>query len=319
MDSSGAGASFEFDHQRTAVAKHHSQFILEYVDHALYIFIDVVDTNLNPYYTGVFLTIPKPAASSRTLVETEFEYFVQKGDSVAVWVQGDAQLLGSVTPFAILGFKVLPTGTPLSSVGLDTFFTSPPHPKVEPSIYNRFPFNNIMNTIAQRPISFENQLNILHSGNTSGIYGRSLTQSDYNARLSAMENRASLYRDGSVYLFSQQKTEGTFLDVSSLFQNTRTLETQYHWKGVHVNAGAILNVETLDQHNMPSIVDYLSLDLHDPIATLEMIDNISEIMVDRCQFRFATIRHDLDPDIQFKSVNLFFSHKYIRIFAIWAS
>lgn len=276
------------------------------------IFIDVVDTNLNPYYTGVFLTIPKPAASSRTLVETEFEYFVQKGDSVAVWVQGDAQFLGAVTPFAILGFKVLPTGTPLSLVApQDPFYTSPLRAKVEPSLYNRFPFNNILNTIAQQPIQLEDQFRILRSGAT-GIYGRSLTPSDYNTRLfSNSENRALAHQDGFAYLFSHEKTEeGTFLDVSLSFRNTRILETQYHWKGVLVSSTKSISVDKLVQHDMPAQMDFLSFDLVD----LSVFETLLPVF-SHFQFGFASIRHNDDPDARARTREVMLSHGYTRLFA----
>ena len=291
------------------------------------VYIDVVDSNLNPYYTGVFLTITKPAASSRTLIETEFEYYVQKGDSVAVWVQGDGQFFGSVTPFAILGFKVLPTGTALTSVSHDPFYLhTPSRPKVEPSLYNRFPFNNILNSIVQSPIQFEDQLKILRSSpNPSiGIYGRNLTFLDYNARLQSMnENRSSVYQDGYAYVFSNQKTNGTFVDISTSYWNTLILETHYSWKGILVGTNEPLSERPysthtlgplsqmiLDQHGMPSNIDYLSFDLDDPLPVFE--DFIP--VLPYTKFGFITMRHNDDPNVRSRTREVLFSYGYSKIF-----
>lgn len=292
------------------------------------IYIDVVDTNLNPYYTGVFLTITKPANSSRTLIETEFEYFVRKGDSVAVWVQGDGQFLGSVTPFAILGFKVLPTGTPLTSATQDPFYLHKPlRAKVEPSVYNRFPFNNIMNSIAQRPIQFEDQLKILRSSSlksSAGIYGRKLTSADYQARLSSSnENRPSAFQDGFAYVFSNQKTNGTFVEFSSTYWNTLTLETQYHWKGILIGptqplSGRPLSLHTTEplspmifgQHEMPQNIDYLALDADDLLPVFEDFIPVFQY----AKFGFVSLRHNDDESARNRTRDVMLSDGYSKLF-----
>lgn len=295
------------------------------------IYIDVVDTNLNPYYTGVFLTITKPAANSRTFIEAEFEYYVQKGDSVAVWVEGDNGGTGSastqsVTPFLILGYKVLPTGVPLTSIFHDpSYLHAPPRPKVEPSPYNRFPFNNIMNSIAQRPIQFQDQLKILNSSTPStGIYGRKLTPADYHARLSFFnKNRANAFQDIFAYCFSNQKTNGTFVDFSKLYWNTLTLETQYPWKGILVGENEPLSkrpysVHTvgplsqmiLDEHEMPSNIDYLSFDLDDPLPVFE--DFI--LVLQYIKFGFMTMRHNNNDEVRIRTRDVMLSHGYSKIF-----
>lgn len=255
------------------------------------IFIDVVDTNLNPYYTGVFLTIPKPASNSRTFVETQFEYYVQKGDSVAVWVQGDAQFLGSITPFAILGFRVLPTGTPLPSTQPSSLYASEPYP-------TSGPFFNM-------------------------LYGVSMRASDYNTRLlSAAENRSSAYQDGFAYFFSNQKTEGTFVDISESFRNTQTLETDYQWKGVLVgptSADRILSIQVspnalspdlLTQYEMPTHIDFLSFDLKDVFPAFDTLIPV----LSHFQFGFATIRHNDDPNVRMETRDSMLVHGYTRVF-----
>lgn len=270
------------------------------------VLIDVLDTNYSVYYTGFYMDVPAPTSSTtdRVFAEKEFEYFVRKGDSVGVWVESRIVQLNTASAFAVLGFKVLPPQTSSLSYTSDmkSTLTNP-----------YFPFHSIMNLFTNRPTNIHDQLAILRSApSSSDIYGRTLTPQDFEERSQTSDVVVS--HAEMAFFFSGNNPNRWYMDVSLSFKNTQLMESRYKWQGLQVGTDTILSLETLDQHNVPSVVDYLSFDISDPTTALGMLDSIAEIMVARCKFRFATIRHDLDQDIQFKSAHLFYTHQYIRIF-----
>lgn len=288
------------------------------------VLIDVVDTNLVVYYTGFYMDVPAPSSNTigRVFVEQDFEYFVRKGDSVGVWVQDNVLVSGSIAPYAVLGYKILPPQTLLSSPSMFQGLK-----QMLPTSYNRFPFNNIMNSMANRPTNINDQIAFLRSAKTSSeIYGRSMTTYDFEARLNM--NRSSVDHAGIALFFSKNKPDGWYIDLSSSFNNTEKMETQYNWKGIlmgpteptdqrsssfYVNEN-FLSPDIITQCNLSSsIVDYLSIDIDDPTHVFEIIEKFTPVL-DQYKFSFVTVRHDFNQDIQSKAAYLLFSYGYTRIF-----
>lgn len=286
------------------------------------ILIDVLDTNLVVYYTGFYMDVPAPTSNTigRVFAEQEFEYFVRKGDCVGVWVQDNLLVSGSMTAYAVLGFKVLPPQALLT----ETYTQNIKQTTAATSSYNRFPFNNIMNSMANRPQNIYDQLAVLRSAKSSSeIYGRPLTIYDFDARY----NNFSVTHAEIAFFFSKSNKNGWYIDISSSFEKTENLETKYKWQGILIGKSELeeprplsfyiaddaLSLEAIEQYHVPLVVDYLSLDINDPLIFLDTIEKFTPI-INHHTFRFISVRHDLNQDIQCKAAYLFFSYGYTRIF-----
>lgn len=145
--------------------------------------LDVIDQNLNPFFTGISYDIVAASSNSCTLFQSQFEYYLRKGDSVGIYVNGSAsESNGGVSIYATLGFRIIPSSLLLTNFTNTTKMVSLRNSSV--SIYNRFPFNKIMNFHRRFPISFEEQLEMLRlkQFSTEKLYGRKLTTQDYELR-----------------------------------------------------------------------------------------------------------------------------------------
>lgn len=281
------------------------------------VLIDVLDTNLVVYYTGFYMDVPAPTSNTigRVFAEQEFEYFVRKGDCVGVWVQDNLLVSGSMTAYAVLGFKVLPPQALLT-----TFYT-----QGSTSTYNRFPFNNIMNSMANRSTNIYDQLAVLRSAKSSfEVYGRPMTTRDLDTRYSS----ETIDHAETAFFFSKKKIDGWYVDISSSFNNTQNMGNRYKWRGILIGKSElddprplsfyimddVFSVEIMLLNNIPSVVEYLSLDISDDATMcLDILDKFPPIL-DQFTFSFISVRHDLNQDIQWKAAYLFFSHGYTRIF-----
>lgn len=284
------------------------------------IVLDVMDTLLNTYYTGVLLEIPSPSANSRNFVETVFEYPVFKGDAAGVYVVGSTDTLGTISVFATLGYKMLPPPSVMSATPSTTYsrFQSIHE---EPQ-HNRFPFNNIMNTQRQAPLHFEDKLRMLSSSppqiNRSQIYGQKLTFYDYDRRLSPLQK--SSLNPGQPNEFSGAFSKqdiiasllcgggGYYIDFSSSDHNDTTeLAEAYTWKGILIGRDkperplslCIQAVEDMDyfdifsQNNVPPYIDYLSLDVRETGWAQDTLQNFAPIILNgHYRFGVIVVRHD---------------------------
>lgn len=285
------------------------------------VLIDVLDTNLVVYYTGFYMEVPAPTSKTigKAFAEQQFEYFVRKGDCVGVWVDSSV-FSGTNTAYAVLGFKVLPPQALLTNIYIQNLKQAS-----DTSSFNRFPFNNIMNSMANRPQNIYDQIAILRSAKSSSeIYGRPLTANDFDARY----NNLSVDHAAIAFFFSKRKEDGWYIDMSSSsFEKTENMESKYKWQGILIGkseldnprplsfyiADDLLSLETIGQYHVPSVVDYLSFDISDPLVFLDVFEKFTSI-VDNHMFRFITVRHDLNYDIQSRAAHLFFSYGYTRIF-----
>jgi hypothetical protein len=276
-----------------------------------YISLDVVDTNSNPFFTGISYNIIKPASNSQTFYESQFEYFVKKGDSVGVYVSGTSQFQGGVSVYAVLGYRIIPPSLLSSEFPLKTSFRA----QSERSPYNRFPFNSIMNFHAQVPIRFEDQLEII-SSHQENLYGRSLTKEDYDLRCVLPRTGSSAKQDAIVFLLNNYKQNGYYIDFSIERQNTFLLEKDYGWKGLVLNPLEQNNNDykiVLSQQEIPSVVDYLSFDWEDGQETLQLFEMFFPIL-DSYQFHVLTIRHENDPNVQSRTGNILLLYQYVILF-----
>lgn len=259
-------------------------------------FLDVMDTNLAVYYTGVYFEVPA-SSSGRGFVENQFEYLVRKGDSVAVYIQRNPTLFGASTAFATLGFKVAPP----QSLTSTRFMSSITPMLSSPTTVNRFPANGILSSIANRPTHIMEQLERLQAGQP--IHGRPLTPHDYQTRMKAGRTYDDLEK--VLMFFFGEKRDGSFVDISSStsFNNSQRLQQDYGWQGIQVSHDDIgsMVVET--------DADYLSLD-RCPVPAFEAF---APTLATR-KFGFVTVGHDGDGDAQSVIGNALQYHGYARIF-----
>lgn len=317
-----------------------------------YISLEVLDTELNTFFTGISYNVIEPSPDSRTVFETQFEYYLKKGDSVGLYISGTAGSpggpeRGGLAVYATLGYRVIPP-TLLSSM-------TRPHSKflnktLQMPRYNRFPFNNLMNFQSKFPISFEDQLEIISTRDSKNIYGRPLTEKDYQLRMEL--NKPSVAycilvgpdyifnpfttakQDATTFLFTNQKQEGYFIDFSPQHQNTLVLEIQKQWKGFLFGtdqektllyqeqrpssfyfANDLVQVDyqqVLSELDAPKYIDYLSFDL-DSMKMAHLYNNFLHVF-EEYEFGFITLRHDGDYNIQSRLGNILITHQYIRIF-----
>lgn len=118
------------------------------------------------------------------------------------------------------------------------------------------------------------------------------------------------------------KTNGTFIDIGcstpKYISNTYLLETQYSWRGIGIDIEELtetngdswsqlrpntaliiqdaLNIDYIklfQLHNMPKIIDYLSLDLEPPELTLQCL---FKIPFHEYKFRIITFETDAYRD-----------------------
>jgi hypothetical protein len=285
----------------------------------------VMDSNMNTFFTGVSYAITEPSSNSRTFLESQFEYYVKKGDSVGVYVSGTSQAGGSggVCPFATLGYRIIPPGllTSLQKISrLKSLRTQPS------SLYNRFPFNNLMNFRRKFPISFEEQLDIIQSNRTNSgvLYGRKLTTQDYES--------LEIKQDHVVFLLTNKKESGLYLDISGYFFNTLKLETQHGWAGLLIgndeeksyetersastyfsgNLSRLDYLELLEQHNMPKHIDYFSFDIENANA-FDAFEKLLPIL-DHYTFGVVSIRHTENSNVQSITCKMFLHYNYMLIF-----
>ena len=293
----------------------------------------LIDKNFNPFFTGIAYDIIAPSNNSRTFFQSQFEYYLQKGDSVGIYVSGSAPFSGGVSVYATLGYRIIPPSLLASSAEMSRHksLRQSPHS----SIYNRFPFNNLMNFRRQAPISFEDQLEIIRSAskNPENIYGRMLTPHDYELRSMIPRDGPTIYQDAIAFLFNNLKSNGSFVDFSERHQNTKELEQQYRWKGllfgfeddkteqnerllsatISNNFTQINYQDVFTKYNMPEQIDYFSLDLRDTEVARHAFETFSPVL-DKYKFNFLTIRHDGDPNLQSRTGNIMHAYHYIRLF-----
>lgn len=262
------------------------------------VMVDVMDTNMSVYYTGVYIDVPAPSSNTldRMFVETQFQYYVQKGDSVAVWVQRNILAMETRTAFATLGFKVLPPQS-LATLACSFFDWK------TTITHSQTPFNNILNSIINRPIHIVDQLEILQ---TCGklYYGRKLTNMDYKQRLSVQE---PIYDDQEQFvLFFCNKKSGWCMDISSSFENTKNLREEHSWQGVLIgdrnDREDVIDMnddeflDNMSQLDFPLHMDYLSMDFEEDMNGMSIEKVLS--VIDKYKFAVVTFRHNGDPDMQ---------------------
>jgi hypothetical protein len=294
--------------------------------------LDVVDKNLNPFFTGISYTIIPPlASSSRTSLQSQFEYYLQKGDSVGIYVSGSAaQFGGGVCIYATLGYKIIPPTLLLAPLKAPTQKSL--RQSNTSSLYNRFPFNNIMNSYRKTPVRFEDQLDALQSNKNSShaLYGRTLTSQDYELRSTIPKGIPTAYQDSVAFIFNNSKQEGYFIDFSSKHQNTLQLEKKCDWTGllfgaseqqeerplsVHIpdDPTSIDYDEVFRQNSAPTTIDFLSFDLDDPYIACNTFERFFSIF-DSYTFNFVVVKHNGDPNIQSRTGNILLFYQYTRLF-----
>ena len=294
-----------------------------------YISLDIVDSNLNPFFTGISYTIVGPTADSRTFLESQFEYYLKKGDSVGVYVKGASQSnLVGIFVYATLGYRIIPPAlltTSSAEIASFRYLSS-----FQSSVYHRFPFNDIMNLRSQFPITFEDQLEKVRMSknfHSEELYGRVLTSQDYEQRSNITIPQ---YQSQMVLFFTQEKQNGWFIDFSSTFENTKRLEKDYGWKGLFFGMESTTefssryhnyqNLKTGDyqelfrHYQLPFFLDYLSLDEQDMEQQNKLFDYLIPIFT-HYSFAVITVRHNANPNIQSKIGNVLVFYNYTRIFS----
>jgi hypothetical protein len=121
-------------------------------------------------------------------------------------------------------------------------------------------------------------------------------------------------QDLFVQKVTKGKRDGVFLEIGSAMpianNNTYVLESEYGWTGLliennpqylgqlrHVRTSTVVGEDatTIDykvlfeKHDMPKVIDYLSLDIDPPDATLEVLKRLP--LDDYC-FKCVTFEHD---------------------------
>jgi len=292
--------------------------------------LDLIDKNFNPFFTGISYDIIAPSNNSSTFFQSQFEYYLQKGDSVGVYVSGSAQFNGGVSIYATLGYRIIPPSLLASPMEMSKY--KPLRQPSSYSLYNRFPFNNLMNFHRQVPISFEDQLEIIRSfkKNPEIIYGRSLTSQDYKFRSMIPQDGPTVYQDAMAFVLNNLKRDGSFIDFSTQHQNTKQLEKEYEWKGLLFGGVAedeqrslshyfFKDLRQMDyqsvftEYNMPDCIGYLSFDMDDPELARNAFENFFPLL-DHYKFNFVTIRHDGDPNVQSRTGNMLLVYQYVRLF-----
>lgn len=292
--------------------------------------LDLIDKNFNPFFTGIAYDIIAPSNDSRTFFQSQFEYYLQKGDSVGIYVSGSAQFNGGVSIYATLGYRVIPPSLLSSSINISRHTMLRNSPSLS-SLYNRFPFNQLMNFQRQNPISFEDQVDIIRSqdNDSKQIYGRSLTTQDYELRSMIPKDGPSVYQDAIAFLLNNLKVGGSFIDFSIYHKNTKQLEQDHDWTGIlfAVNDKNLQerdyyisgDLTKMDYHtifvenNMPNCIDYLSFDMEDPELARDTFEILFP-MLNLYKFNFITIRHDGDPNVQSRTGNILLMYQYVRLF-----
>lgn len=277
--------------------------------------LDVIDTNLNPFFTGVSYDIIAPGANSNTSFYKQFEYMLRKGDSVGLYVSGTSQFNGGILVFATLGYRILPPLTLTTIVSLRQSTTL----KASNYNYNRFPFNNIMNSIKNNPVQFEEQL---ENKNSQYFYGRKLTLEDYYNRAPSTTDAFKVlvqcinftpesvaHQDAVAFLLSGQKKNRWYVNMTTHNQNTHALVEQHDWKGISYQENDENDyINMLQIQDAPSNIDYLSFELD--VRAFESFIPVFSFYT----FNFATIRHNGNAYAQSTIGNMMQFIGYERIF-----
>lgn len=135
----------------------------------------------------------------------------------------------------------------------------------------------------------------------------------------------------------KNKRDGTFLDVGcnhyKEINNTYYFESELNWRGIGIDADCrwkqeweqnrkspficadAVNLDyaaLLKEHNMPEIIDYLSIDLEPPVLTLQALKKIFET---NYSFNVVTFETDWyrEKSTQEESRNLFKERDYIFV------
>lgn len=128
-------------------------------------------------------------------------------------------------------------------------------------------------------------------------------------------NHSQLHQDLFVLSILNGKREGTYLDIGAhepvFISNTALLEQEFGWRGLgleldpdmvashrrlrrnpclHADALTIDFEECLEAAQLPSVIDYLSLDIDPPANSLAALLRLPH---DRHRFRVITFEHDL--------------------------
>ena len=130
-----------------------------------------------------------------------------------------------------------------------------------------------------------------------------------------MNSYSQIGQDRLVIHLTKEKRCGTFVDIGcsrpSLINNTFLLENEYQWTGLSIDideaeksnweeerpdspmvVADALKVDFLElfkEHDLPSVIDYLSFDLEPPEATFEALQRLP---FDEYSFNVITFEHD---------------------------
>jgi len=155
-----------------------------------------------------------------------------------------------------------------------------------------------------------------------------------------VNNYSEIGQDKFVYDILKGKTGGTFLEIGAhdyiISSNTYRLEKEYNWFGIGVelnpdfkegwlknrtNSKFILtDAKTLDygklfqEHNMPKIIDYVSIDIDPPVNTLAAL---IQLLKTSKEYRFNVITFETDyykdPNIREPSREIIKNAGYVLI------